>query len=156
MNALLAILYNFPLIAALISILLAQLVKIPLFFIIKRTWNPKIAVSTGGMPSSHSAAVSSLTAAVGITEGFSSSVFAVAVVLSAITMFDAAGIRRHAGIHASFINRIVLADIAAQQEGYEGYKHKALNELLGHRPIEVFAGALFGIVVSILLYWLFY
>lgn len=156
MNALLDMLNNFPLIAALIAILLAQFVKIPLFFITKRTWNLKRAVSTGGMPSSHSAAVSSLTAAVGITEGLSSSAFAIAVVLSAITMFDAAGIRRHAGIHASLINRIVLAEIASQQEGYEGYTHKTLNELLGHRPIEVFVGAVFGIVVSILLYWLFY
>jgi acid phosphatase family membrane protein YuiD len=150
---LVTVIHNFPLIAALSSILLAQVVKVPIYLITNRSWNPKLAFSTGGMPSSHSAAVSSLTAAIGIVEGISSTSFAISVVLSAITMFDAAGIRRHAGIHATFINRLVAAkpSIVMDDDNPE-----TLKELLGHRPIEVIAGAFFGIFVSILLYWSFY
>lgn len=145
--------HNFPLIAALTSILLAQVVKVPIYLVTNRSWNPKLALSTGGMPSSHSAAVCSLTTAIGMVEGISSTAFSISVVLSAITMFDAAGIRRHAGIHASFINRLVAAEPSIVSDGS---KPNTLKELLGHRPIEVFVGALFGIVVSILLYWSFY
>jgi acid phosphatase family membrane protein YuiD len=150
---LVSFIHNFPLIAALTSILLAQVVKVPIYLVTNRSWNPKFALSTGGMPSSHSAAVCSLTTAIGMVEGISSTAFSISVVLSAITMFDAAGIRRHAGIHASFINRLVAAEPSIVSDGS---KPNTLKELLGHRPIEVFVGALFGIVVSILLYWSFY
>jgi uncharacterized protein len=147
-----SILDNFPLSAAFISIVLAQFVKVPIFLITKRSLDIKLGFSTGGMPSSHSAGVCALATAVGIDEGTSSAAFAIAVVVSAITMFDAAGIRRHAGIHASFINRIMAAAPLIKEDGYN---QKALKELLGHRPIEVFVGALFGIMVSFLLYWLY-
>jgi acid phosphatase family membrane protein YuiD len=147
-----SILDNFPLSAAFMAIVLAQFVKVPIFLIAKRSWNFKLGFSTGGMPSSHSAGVCALTTAVGIDEGTSSAAFAIAVVVSVITMFDAAGIRRHAGIHASFINRIMAAAPITKEDGYD---QKALKELLGHRPIEVFIGALFGIIVSFLLHWLY-
>ncbi len=143
---------NFPLTAALLSIILAQLIKVPLNLISNRSWNSMLAFSTGGMPSSHSAAVSSLTTAIGIQEGVSSPVFAISVVVSLITMFDAQGIRRHAGVHASFINRLVEATPIIVKEGNT---NKTLKELLGHRPIEVVVGALFGIGISILLYVFF-
>jgi acid phosphatase family membrane protein YuiD len=137
------------------SILLAQVVKVPIYLITNRLWNPKLAFSTGGMPSSHSAAVSSLTTAIGIVEGISSAAFAISVVLSAITMFDAAGIRRHAGIHATFINRLVAAERSNVLDDNNNNPN-TLKELLGHQPIEVIAGAIFGILISILLYWGFY
>jgi hypothetical protein len=146
------VLHNFPLIAALLSIISAQVIKVPLYLIIKRTWNLKLGFSTGGMPSSHSAAVCSLATAIGIDEGLSSASFAIAVIVSAITMFDAAGIRRHAGIHASFINRLM----SASPETQTGVPPKSLKEMLGHRPIEVVVGALFGILISILLYYVIY
>jgi acid phosphatase family membrane protein YuiD len=153
MTTLNSIVHNFPLVAAFLSIILAQLVKIPILLITKRTWNLGMGLSTGGMPSSHSAAVSSLSTAIAIEEGFSSTAFAIAVVFSAITMFDAQGIRRHAGTHASLINRLMTTMTRVEKDGST---HKALKELLGHRPIEVFVGALFGIVVSILLYLIFF
>ncbi|WP_410513589.1 divergent PAP2 family protein [Paenibacillus sp. BR2-3] len=147
-----SVFYNFPLNAALLSIVLAQLIKVPIYLITKQTWNLKLGFSTGGMPSSHSAAVCSLAAAIGIEEGLSSASFAIAVIVSAITMYDAAGIRRHAGIHASLINQLMSA--------FPGTKgtppKKALKELLGHRPIEVVVGALFGILVSIVLNYVIY
>jgi acid phosphatase family membrane protein YuiD len=144
------ILNNYPLTAALSSIVMAQFIKVPLHLLSKKTWNPRLGFSTGGMPSSHSAAVTSLATAIGIAEGISSSSFALAVVVSAITMFDAAGIRRHAGTHASFLNRLLKSSVALQQEQQERTEFK---ELLGHRPIEVFVGAIFGILVSFFVYY---
>ena len=148
------IIQNYPLMAALISMVAAQIIKVPLNLIWCRTWDVARAFSTGGMPSSHSAAVTSLTAAIGISEGLDSSTFAVAAVLSAITMYDAAGIRRHAGIHASFLNRLVKATPSLLKES--GSSGKELKELLGHRPVEVLAGAFFGVAASIVIYFTLY
>jgi acid phosphatase family membrane protein YuiD len=145
-----ALFHNFPLMAAFISVIAAQMIKVPIYLITHRSWNFKLGFSTGGMPSSHSAAVSSLTAAVGITDGVSSSAFAIAAVVSAITMYDAAGIRRHAGFHASLINRIARK-LAVTDKDHT--PHVELKELLGHRPVEVLAGAVFGIVVSFIYYY---
>jgi acid phosphatase family membrane protein YuiD len=146
----LSIFSNLPLMAALLSIVAAQFIKVPLHFISNRSWDVGLAFSTGSMPSSHSAAVASLTAAIGLTNGMDSSLFAIAAVVSAITMFDAAGIRRHAGFQAAFLNRLMLSLPPQQQDGEH---HKVLKELLGHRPIEVFVGAVLGIIVSFVLYF---
>jgi acid phosphatase family membrane protein YuiD len=149
MTILYDLIHNFPLVSAFLAILLAQFVKVPILFFTKGVWNIRLGLSTGGMPSSHSAAVTSLSTAIAIEEGLASTAFAIAVVFSAITMFDAQGIRRHAGIHASLINRLMTAKDRVETDGYV---HKTLKELLGHRPIEVLAGAVFGIVVSLLYY----
>ncbi|MFC5530250.1 divergent PAP2 family protein [Cohnella yongneupensis] len=148
-----AILPNFALIAAFTSIVLAQAVKVPLHWIVSKSWNAERGFSTGGMPSSHSAGVASLAAAIGMMDGVTSSVFAIAVVVGVITMYDAAGIRRHAGIHATFINRILRSHPAELQQGKEV---NVLKEMLGHRPIEVVAGAVFGVLVSLLLHYVVY
>ncbi|WP_040950528.1 divergent PAP2 family protein [Gorillibacterium massiliense] len=139
---------NFPLFAALISVFTAQIVKVPIHFFSTGHINVKLAFSTGGMPSSHSAAVVSLAAAVGMKDGFSSSLFAVAAMFSIITMYDAAGVRRQAGTHASILNRMTRV-IPIFQNGQEAVS--TLKEMLGHRPSEVCAGAVLGLVVSILL-----
>ncbi|MBB3109340.1 hypothetical protein FHS18_001392 [Paenibacillus phyllosphaerae] len=148
------LLHNFPLMAALLAVVLAQIVKVPIKLIATRTWDVGLGFSTGGMPSSHSAAVTSLATAIGITEGVDSSAFAIAAVVSAITMYDAAGIRRHAGMHASLINRIARA-LPMLHHDSDTTPREELKELLGHRPIEVLAGAFFGAIVSILYHWLF-
>ncbi|GIP26246.1 putative membrane protein YuiD [Paenibacillus sp. J23TS9] len=146
-----AILHNFPLIAALCAIVAAQFIKVPIYLITHRTWNVRLGFSTGGMPSSHSAAVTSLATAIGMRNGFNSSGFAIAAIVSAITMFDAAGIRRHAGMHASILNQWAKSFPGISQEG--NLWRSELKELLGHRPSEVFVGALFGIFVSLLLHY---
>ncbi|GGH19774.1 divergent PAP2 family protein [Paenibacillus segetis] len=142
-------LFNFPLASALLSMIVAQVIKLPLQLISKKSWNPAICFSTGGMPSSHSATVASLATAVGIMEGFNSSVFAVAAVVCAITMYDAAGIRRNAGLHASLLNRLVKQTPALLKDA----PPTDLKELLGHRPVEVLAGALLGIGISLLIHF---
>lgn len=97
------------------------------------------------MPSSHSAFVCSLATTIGITEGVSSPLFAMAVALSAIVMYDAAGVRRAAGRQAKILNQII------ESEGENINVHEKLIELLGHTPLEVYVGALVGIVMAFLL-----
>lgn len=98
---------NFPIWAALSAIVFAQFIKIPIKFLVTKQFTPSIAFSTGGMPSSHSAAVAALTTAIGIIEGLSSSMFAISAIFSVITMYDASGVRRHAGRHAVVLNRLI-------------------------------------------------
>ncbi len=103
-------------------------------------------VGAGGMPSSHSALVTSLATGVGIKDGWNSTVFAAAVGFALVVMYDAAGVRRAAGKQARVLNQIM--DILAHSGHIPGTK---LRELLGHTPFEVMAGALLGIVVAALM-----
>jgi acid phosphatase family membrane protein YuiD len=146
------ILHNYPLFAALITNVLTQVCKVFVHYLLNRSWKWSLLISTGGLPSSHSATVASLTVAIGITEGVLSSIFAVSVVLSVIVMFDAAGIRRHAGQQAVVLNRL----IKEFQHLFEDRRasDKVLKEMLGHKPVEVLAGAIFGLIVSIVIFWL--
>jgi|SRR5699024_464120 len=149
---------NFPLWAALSAIVFAQVIKIPIRLIATREFKPGLAFSTGGMPSSHSAAVAALTTGVGIAEGTDSVMFAVSVVFSVIIMFDASGVRRQAGEQAIMINQLVK-DFQYFMEGAKDWnrkeeyqKRKELKELLGHQPIEVFFGGLSGIAIAFFLH----
>jgi acid phosphatase family membrane protein YuiD len=81
--------------------------------------------------------------------------FAISAVVSAITMYDAAGVRRHAGMHATSINRIVKSIKFLHPHSSTEMKHDdELKELLGHRPIEVFGGAVWGVMVGLVMYYL--
>lgn len=153
-----AILQNTPLLAALFSIFFAQFVKIPIHFLMTKKIDWKLFTSTGGMPSSHSAAVTSLCTAIAFETGLDSPLFAVATVFAVIVMFDATGVRFQAGQHAIVINQI-RADFQTFVEQTKGWaqkknedKMKELKTLLGHKPMEVFMGALTGIVISIVIY----
>ncbi|WP_019395049.1 divergent PAP2 family protein [Priestia filamentosa] len=155
------LLLNYPLISALIAIFFAQAVKVPLEFLATRKFDVRLAFSTGGMPSSHSAAVTSLATAVGISEGFSSTLFAISFVLAVIVMFDATGVRRHAGEQAIAINRLVedwntfMSEAKKWPKKEQQEKQQKLKELLGHQPIEVFFGALTGIIIAIIMYGIY-
>lgn len=157
----LAILLNFPLISALAAIVFAQVIKVPIHLIFTREFAPGLVFGTGSMPSSHSAAVSALTTAVGITEGVTSVPFAIAFVFSVITMFDALGIRREAGEHAVILNQLVkdfqkIVDEATHWDEKSDYEKMAeLKTLLGHKPIEVFVGSLTGVAIAFVTF-LFY
>jgi len=152
------ILLNFPLIAAISAIIIAQVIKVPIRLIFTREFVPGLVFGTGSMPSSHSAAVSSLTTAIGIVEGISSIPFAIAFIFSVITMFDALGIRREAGEHAVILNQLVkdfqkFIDDATHWEEKSDYEKIAeLKTLLGHKPIEVFVGALTGVAIAFLVF----
>ncbi|WP_100013217.1 divergent PAP2 family protein [Lentibacillus sediminis] len=148
---------NFPVTAALTAIVFAQVVKIPIKMLIAREFSPSLAFSTGGMPSSHSAAVTALTTGIGISEGVTSNIFALAFVFSIITMFDATGVRRQAGEQAAVLNMLIkdfqsFFDEAKDWNNKEEYqKRRELKELLGHQPIEVFFGGLTGVGIAFFL-----
>lgn len=146
---------NYPLWTALIAIALAQVIKIPLAFFATRKLNMSLLTSTGGMPSSHSAAVTGVSTAIAIEHGLDSSLFAISAVFAVVVMFDATGVRRHAGYHATVLNQLVL-DFNRLVEEVKTWPKKEneqkLKELLGHQPIEVFFGALLGIILAFVLY----
>lgn len=153
--------FNIPLLSALIAIFFAQFVKVPIQFIATREWNWSLITSTGGMPSSHSAAVTALSTSVALEHGVSSSLFAISAVFAIITMFDATGVRRHAGEQATVLNQLVLDFNRFVEEAKvwpkqgEREKQKKLKELLGHQPIEVFFGGLTGILLSLCIHYFF-
>lgn len=149
---------NFPLWAALLSIILAQTIKVPIHLIVSRQLKFSLIFSTGGMPSSHSAAVAALTTAIGLTEGIQTPLFALSFVFSIIVMFDSSGVRRQAGEQAILLNQLIK-DFQYFTEEIKDWKHKErvemreeLKELLGHQPIEVFVGGLTGIGIAFLLF----
>jgi len=127
--------------------IIAQSIKVALGVLRERRFNFRWFVGTGGMPSSHAAGVSSLTTSIGITYGFDSAIFAVTLLFTLIVMFDAQGVRRSSGKQAVMLNKM-LDDIYWKKKMDEN----KLKELLGHTPVQVFAGAILGILVSLLLY----
>lgn len=132
-------------IAVFLSWLLSQLIKVIRGYIREKKFNFRWLFDTGGMPSSHSASVASLATVVGLYYGFMSMPFLMAVVYSLVIMFDAAGVRRSVGRQASILNKM-LDDFGQKGE----VPDKRLKELLGHTPVEVFAGAFLGIVMAYL------
>jgi hypothetical protein len=131
-------------ICAIASAFFAQLIKFVLFTVKNKKINFKIFSTTGGMPSSHSAGVMGLSTIVGILQGYDSVLFAISLGFSLIIMYDAAGLRRAAGKTAACLNRM-MDDFYHHDLQSMGGK---LKELLGHTPLEVFIGALFGIVFA--------
>ena len=97
----------------------------------------------GGMPSAHTALVVATAVSSGFTAGFDSPFFAIAFVLAGIVMYDAAGVRRHAGRHARALNRIIF-----EMRAEHPLKKLRFKELIGHSPLEVLAGAIQGIFVG--------
>ena len=125
----------------------AQLMKIILNGIIEKRWEfSRLFFGLGGMPSSHSAVVTSIATAVGIARGFYSVEFAISTFFAFIVMTDAAGVRRAAGRQAAVLNKIVQDMIS----GGKNLSSEKLKELLGHTPFEVIIGALLGILIALL------
>src|SRR5436305_1210765 len=124
---------------------LAQLAK--LLADIARTGrvNLRYMVSTGGMPSAHSALVTSLTTAIGRDLGLSSPLFAVSAVFAAIVMYDAAGLRQAVSVQARILNRM-LDELFTQH----AFSERRLRELIGHTPLEVSAGFALGLIVGVI------
>ena len=98
---------------------------------------------SGGMPSAHTATIVSASTAIGIVEGWSSSIYALSLIMAFIVMYDASGVRRSVGKQAKWLNDII----------FDFYKHKhleeeKLKELIGHKPTEVVVGAILGIIIA--------
>lgn len=122
-----------------------QIFKVIWDLVKTKKFNFKRILGAGGMPSSHSAIVTSLATLIGKSEGITSPIFALSVIFSFIVMYDASGIRRAAGKQASLLNKIVntpgLSNLQVQEK---------LVEVLGHTPIQVFVGALLGVIAGLI------
>lgn len=130
------------LIAAFLAAICAQSIKVLTYVIQHKNINFKIFTTTGGMPSSHSAFVIGMATATGLIDGFQSTTFALALGFALVVMYDAAGLRRAAGKMAATLNKIV-------DHVYDVPTSEKLKELLGHTPVEVFVGAILGIVLGL-------
>ncbi|MEG2787316.1 MAG: divergent PAP2 family protein [Romboutsia sp.] len=128
---------------SLLALILAQVLKIPFGYIINKKFDLKALFGTGGMPSSHSAFIVSLTIGIGRVSGVTSPIFALSFVFASIVMYDAMGIRRAAGEHAKLLNLLLSSNIFK-------INHTELKELLGHTPFEVLGGAILGILVGLI------
>jgi acid phosphatase family membrane protein YuiD len=140
-------LQNKVVIATFLAWFIAQLLKVAIGAVVEKRFNFRWFVGTGGMPSSHTAGVSALATSVGIQEGAGTAIFVVALLFAIVVICDAQGFRRSAGKQAEVLNRI-LDDIYWKKRIQED----RLKELLGHTPIQVFAGLALGIGIPFLLY----
>ena len=138
---------NKALIAPLIAWIIAQLIKVVIEIVTNHRLDLGRLVSSGGMPSSHSAFVSALATTVGLIDGVGSVTFAISVIFASVVLYDAAGVRHSVGKQAVVLNRIIrefrerrpIAELEAD-----------LKELIGHTAFEVAAGVLLGVGVALL------
>ncbi|CCO08700.1 divergent PAP2 family protein [Desulforamulus hydrothermalis] len=135
---------NKILFAPLTAFLTAQFLKGLLECLTNKKWRWERFFEAGGMPSSHSAMVTALATAAGLSYGWSSSLFTITAIFSLIVMYDAMGVRRAAGIHAKVLNQIL--EEMGRQDGQQNVK--ALKELIGHTPSEVAVGAMIGVIMA--------
>lgn len=123
-----------------------QVFKVIYDLVTTKKFNFKRILGAGGMPSSHSAVVTSLATLIGKSEGVTSPIFALAVIFAFVVMYDATGVRRAAGKQARLLNKIVetpgLSSLQVQEK---------LVEVLGHTPIQVFVGAAIGIIAGLIM-----
>lgn len=137
------LLKNHVLLTALAGWLLAQTLKIPIDFFRFKRWSWASFFAAGGMPSSHSALVTSTALAVGLHHGFDDPLFGVAVAIAMIVVYDATGVRRQAGMQARKINVLVEELLK-----FHPISEKQLREVIGHTPLEAIGGVLLGLAVA--------
>ena len=122
-----------------------QLFKLIYDLVTTKKFNFKRIMGAGGMPSSHSAVVAGLATLIGKYEGVGSPIFAVSFIMAFVVMYDACGVRRAAGKQAALLNKLV------ETPGLTGVQvSEKLVEVLGHTPIQVFVGAVIGVVVGLI------
>ena len=109
----------------------AQALKIPTYYLVEKKWDWHRFFGSGGMPSSHTAFVVSLTLMIGATQGFDSAIFALSFTMAAIVMYDATGVR----VQKMFVNGESITD-------------EELKELVGHTHVEVIGGVIVGLLTA--------
>ena len=135
--------YKYITIPALLWVLI-QVFKLVTDLVKTKKFNFKRVLGAGGMPSSHSAVVTSLAAMIGKSQGVNTPIFAISGIFAFIVMYDATGVRRAAGKQASLLNKLI------ETPGLTGLQvSEKLVEVLGHSPIQVFVGAFIGIIVGV-------
>lgn len=123
----------------------AQILKLLVTLVMDRRWDWQHILSSGGMPSSHSACVCACAAGTGYLYGMDSAIFAIAAVMAAVVMYDAFNVRQETGKQARVLNYIM--ENWPQMKPEEIFD-KALKELVGHTPLQVLMGALLGVAIG--------
>jgi uncharacterized protein len=136
---------NKVLLISIVTWALTQVLKVLVILVQERriAWN--YFITSGGMPSAHTATVCALATSIALTDGVGSVVFSVAVVLAVIVMYDAAGVRQSVGQQSAVLNRLIreFSFRTTKQD-----REKDLREFIGHTPFQVFVGALLGVFVA--------
>ena len=138
---------NQVLVSSVTGWVVAQLLKTIIDCMLNKSFSPARLVGSGGMTSSHSSTVCALVVSSGLCFGVSSFEFAVSFILAAIVMYDATGVRRETGKQAKLLNMIMEQDIF--KLNMEQFQEK-LKEFVGHTPLQVFAGAILGVILALL------
>eukprot|EP01025_Chloroclados_australasicus_P005296 TRINITY_DN11539_c0_g2_i2.p4 TRINITY_DN11539_c0_g2~~TRINITY_DN11539_c0_g2_i2.p4 ORF type:complete len:175 (-),score=19.73 TRINITY_DN11539_c0_g2_i2:685-1209(-) len=138
--------HNAPFLAGLTALLVAQILKIFTHWYVEGEWDFRRILGSGGMPSSHTALVVGLTAALGYKEGTESDIFALSLIFSIVVMYDACGIRLQAGKHASILN-LIVSELPPEHPVSEQSK-QPFKDKLGHTPLQVFFGSILGLFVG--------
>lgn len=129
----------------------AQIIKTILNFVLVGNLNLERMWGAGGMPSAHSATVCSLIVASGRLLGTNSPIFALSVILAAIVMYDAMGVRRETGEQAKILNQLLTDWMDEESKRNPIFADKQLKEMVGHTPFEVLGGAVWGVVVGLVI-----
>ncbi len=153
---------NVVLLVSILSWMIAQLIKAVIYAIRYKTFKLERLFGSGGMPSSHSSTVCALVITVYRIEGSNSAVLGLAMIFAMVTMYDAMGVRRAAGLHAKQINRLrhiveeldeealdKMDERVDEDEEENPEDTKELKEFLGHTPLEVILGAMLGILIAV-------
>ncbi|XP_019196816.1 PREDICTED: uncharacterized protein LOC109190708 [Ipomoea nil] len=135
---------NLPLLTAFLACAIAQFLKLFTTWFKEKRWDSRRMLSSGGMPSSHAATVTALAMAIGLQDGAGGSSFAIALVLACVVMYDATGVRQHAGRQAELLNQIVC-ELPPE---HPVASVRPLRDSLGHTPLQVLAGAFLGCLVA--------
>lgn len=145
MHDILGIFENRVLWCAVVSWFVAQALKIPTYWLVEKKLEWSRFFGSGGMPSSHTAFVVSLAIMVGAVMGFDSACFAIAVVLAAIVMYDASGVRHETGVQGQVLNEIIQKVFVDGQP----ITDVELKELVGHTKVEVAGGFVVGLLTAV-------
>ncbi|MBQ1229773.1 MAG: divergent PAP2 family protein [Clostridia bacterium] len=142
-----ALFTNYWLLSAMSGWLLAQLLKIFTGFFKLQSFSIRaLLFGTGGMPSSHTAAVTGLCTACAVTHGFGSPLFAITALFCIVIMIDATGVRRETGMQSRALNQII-EELFSNNGNFD----RQFKELIGHTPLQVFFGAVTGVGAALLL-----
>ena len=142
------LLSNYPLMTAVLSWFVAQVLKTAIDAYFNKGINWERMTGSGGMPSSHSSTVVSLAVAIGVSYGVGSTLFALALIFAIVVMYDATGVRRETGKQAVILNRLLL-DNPFSWTGEEF--DKKLKEYVGHTPLQVLMGAILGMLIALIM-----
>jgi uncharacterized protein len=148
----------YQILAAVVANFIAQILKPFTRYFRKGDFDLRRIFSSGGTPSSHTAAVSALTVAVGLTEGLDSSLFAVTLVLALITTYDAINVRYYAGKNIE-VTKALIEELKSAKIGTKLFQDPIfmtkMKEVLGHKVSEAVYGFILGAATALIMYFLF-